>query len=143
LQAATTTTTAPALSASSPALKAGGGGMHPDSLTDGQMFLTVAPTGTGQLLISVLNAPTPTVNYFELWWTPALANPALAWQMIAVTNGTYTNFTVSTTVYPTGFYRVSSDTNAVPLWEAADPNNQATGILNVWIDTPANGTTLN
>jgi len=35
------------------------------------------------------------------------------------------------------------DTNDIPLWQAADPNNQATGVLNVWIDTPANGTALN
>jgi hypothetical protein len=34
------------------------------------------------------------------------------------------------------------DTNGVPLWEAADPNNPGAGILAVFIDSPANGGNL-
>jgi hypothetical protein len=45
-------------------------------------------------------------------------------------------------LYQTGFYRAVIDTNSVPLWEAADPNNPGAGILAVFIDSPANGTVL-
>ena len=34
------------------------------------------------------------------------------------------------------------DTNSIPLWEAADPNNPGTGILTVFIDSPTNGAVL-
>jgi hypothetical protein len=41
--------------------------------------------------------------------------------------------------YQTGFFRALIDTNSIPLWEAADPNNPSAGILTVFIDSPANG----
>jgi hypothetical protein len=34
------------------------------------------------------------------------------------------------------------DTNSVPLWELADPNNPGLGILSVTIDSPTNGAVL-
>ncbi len=44
--------------------------------------------------------------------------------------------------YQSGFFRTILDTNSVPLWEAADPNNPSAGILTVYIDSPANGSTI-
>jgi len=44
--------------------------------------------------------------------------------------------------YPTGFFRAILDTNSIPLWEAADPNNPALGALSISIDTPTNSSTL-
>ena len=103
--------------------------------------LTVAPTGTNQILISITNGVS-TASY-ELWWTPMLANPAYPWTTAAVGTTGQTNFTLSTAIYPAGFYEVVQDTNSIPLWQGADPHNQAAGILNVWIDNPTNGMTLN
>jgi hypothetical protein len=112
-----------------------------DLTQDGVPYLTIAPTGTNQLLITVINNGSP-VNY-ELWWTPVLADPAYPWTAVAVGATGQTNFTVNIGSYPTGFYRAIWDTNGLPMWEAADPNNPGAGILAVFIDSPANGMTLN
>jgi len=34
------------------------------------------------------------------------------------------------------------DTNSIPIWKLADPNNPGLGILAVFIDSPADGTVL-
>jgi hypothetical protein len=103
--------------------------------------LTVAPTGTNQLLITVTNGPGGT---YELWTTPVLGDTVdYPWTAAAVGTNGQTTFILTMPPFPAGFYRAVLDTNAIPLWEAADPNNPGAGILNVWIDSPANGTTLN
>jgi len=103
--------------------------------------LTVASTGTNQLLITITNGPTGT---YELWTTPVLGDPVdYPWTAAAVGTNGQTMFIVAMPPYQTGFYQALLDTNSIPLWEAADPHNQATGILNVWIDSPTNGMTLN
>jgi len=63
---------------------------------------------------------------------------------LAVTVGAngQTNFVVSTAVYPTGFYRAIWDTNGIPVWQMADPNNPGAGILAVFIDSPTNGAVI-
>lgn len=111
------------------------GRMQPQS---GVPYLTLAPTGTNEFLITVFNNTEP-ANY-ELWYTPVLANPT--WT--AVTAGTpgETNFVVSMGSYYTGFFRAYQDTNAIPLWEAANPTNQSLGVLSVCIDSPTNGSSL-
>ena len=103
--------------------------------------LTVAPTGTNQLLITITNGVS-TGNY-ELYWTPVLANPAYPWTAAVIGYQGQTNFTVDAATFPTGFYRVVVDTNAIPLWEAADPNNPGAGILTITIDSPTNNAVLN
>lgn len=104
--------------------------------------LTVAPTGTNQLLITITNGA-GAVSY-ELWTTPVLGDAVnYPWTTAAVGTNNQTNFIVPIGPYSAGFYQVLLDTNAIPLWEAADPHNPAAGILNVWIDSPANGSTLN
>ena len=136
------TATATAMSAIKTAnVQSDGGGVAMDGLTqNGVPYLTIASTGTNQLLITVFNNTGP-ANY-ELWWTPVLANPAYPWTAVAVGATGQTNFTVSAAIYPTGFYQALQDTNSIPLWEAADPNNQAAGILTVFIDSPANGAVI-
>jgi hypothetical protein len=110
-------------------------------LADPPPVLTIAPLGTNQFQITITNG-TSSGNY-ELWWTPVLADPDYPWTAAAVGTPGQTNFTLNMTVFQTGFFRALLDTNAIPLWELADPNNPGSGILNVWIDSPANGTTLN
>jgi hypothetical protein len=105
--------------------------------------LTIAPTGTNALSITVTNAATGTGSY-EVWTTPVLGDTVdYPWTGAAMGTNGQTNFIVNIPPYPAGFYQVILDTNAIPLWEAADPHNPSAGILNVWIDSPANGSTLN
>lgn len=105
--------------------------------------LTIAPTGTNALSITVTNAVTGTGSY-EVWTTPILGDTVdYPWTGAAMGTNGQTNFVLNIPPYPAGFYQVILDTNAIPLWEAADPHNPSAGILNVWIDSPANGSTLN
>ena len=50
-----------------------------------------------------------------------------------------TNFAVDMGQFATGFYCAILDTNNIPIWELADPNNPNSGILTVFIDSPTNG----
>jgi len=103
--------------------------------------LTIAPTGTNQLLITITNA-TSAVSY-ELWTTPVLGDTTdYPWTVSAVGGTNQTVFTVDIGSYPAGFFRAVLDTNAIPLWQAADPNNPAAGILTVFIDSPTDGSIL-
>lgn len=100
--------------------------------------LTITPLGTNQFSISFTNNG----STYDLQGTPVLANPAYPWTWAATGIPGQSNFVV-TGVYDTGFYRAILDTNSVPLWEAADPNNPSLGPLTIYIDNPANGSTLN
>ena len=103
--------------------------------------LTIAPTGTNQLLITVTN-PVSSVSY-ELWSTPVLGNTTdYPWTVAALGATNQTAFTVAIGPYPAEFYRVILDTNTIPIWELADPNNPSAGILAVFIDSPMNGAVL-
>jgi len=106
-----------------------------------QPVLAIAPSGTNQLLITITNG-VGTANY-ELWSTPVLGNTTdYPWTVAAVGTNGQSSFTVPIGPYPAGFYQVLLDTNAIPLWEAADPNNPSLGILAVTIDSPTNGMVL-
>lgn len=103
-----------------------------------QPFLTVVPTGTNQLLITITNGVN-TAGY-DLYTTPVLGDPVnYPWTAALIGTNGQTNFTVNISSYPAGFFRVVLDTNSVPIWAAADPNNPSSGILTVFIDSPANG----
>jgi hypothetical protein len=105
-----------------------------------QPVLTITPAVSNQMVISITNGVS-TANY-DLYWTPVLANPAYPWKAAVIGSTGQTNFTVSMGVWQNQFYRVVVDTNSVPIWEAADPNNPSAGILAVFIDSPVNGTVL-
>jgi hypothetical protein len=105
----------------------------------GYPYLTIAPTN-GMYLLTVFNDQGP-ANY-AIWWTPVLANASYPWTAITAGTTGQTNFLVPVPQFFTGFYRAEWDTNSVPTWIAADPNNPATGPLAVFIDTPANGTVI-
>jgi hypothetical protein len=102
--------------------------------------LTIAPLGTNQFSITITNNVGGTD--FDLQWTPVLANAEYPWTWAAIGTPGQTNFLVNMTVYQTGFFRAISDTNSIPLWEAADPNNPGAGILTIFIDSPANGSLI-
>jgi hypothetical protein len=103
-------------------------------------FLTITPLGTNQFSISITNN-IGSADY-DLLWTPVLANPDYPWTWAAIGTPGQTNFLLDMGVYQTGFFRALLETNTIPLWEAADPNNPAAGILTVTIDNPANGSVI-
>lgn len=102
--------------------------------------LTISQTGTNQLLITISNGVS-TANY-DLYWTPVLANSDYPWTATVIGNTGQTNFTINDAVYSSGFFRVLVDTNSIPIYELADPNNPSAGILAVTIDSPVNGAVL-
>jgi len=103
--------------------------------------LTVAPTGTNQLLITITNGVSATT--YDIYTTPVLGNSAAyPWKAAVIGTNGQTNFTLNIGPYQAGFFRAVVDTNSVPFWEAADPNNPSAGILAVFIDSPANGAVL-
>ena len=103
--------------------------------------LTVAPTGTNQLLITITNGVRATT--YDIYTTPVLGNSVTyPWKAAVIGTNGQTNFTLNIGPYQAGFFRAVVDTNSVPLWEAADPNNPSAGILSVFIDSPANGAVL-
>lgn len=118
-----------------------GGGFSPDDLTSGLPFLIIAPTGTNQFLITITNAVSG--NTYDIYTTPVLGDTVnYPWTAAVIGASGQTNFTVNMGPYSTGFFRAVVDTNGIPLWEAADPNNPGAGILAVFIDSPANGVNL-
>ena len=98
--------------------------------------LTIAPTGTNQFSITITNSIGS--SDYDLLWTPVLNSADYPWTWAAIGTPGQTNYLVNG-IYDTGFYRVILDTNSVPLWEAANPNNPSAGILTVFIDSPTNG----
>ena len=103
--------------------------------------LTVAPTGTNQLLNTITNGVSATT--YDIYTTPVLGNSVTyPWKAAVIGTNGQTNFTLNIGPYQAGFFRAVVDTNSVPLWEAADPNNPSAGILSVFIDSPANGAVL-
>jgi hypothetical protein len=102
-----------------------GGGFSPDDLTQGAYpYLTIAPTGTNQLLITVINT-NPATYYLQM--TPVLANTNYPFAVIANGVAGQSNFTVNVGPFVDEFFRVLMATN-----------NPGQGIA-VFIDSPANG----
>jgi len=99
--------------------------------------LTITQLGTNQYSITIIN--NIGTNTQDLQWTPVLANPDYPWTWAAIGTPGQTNFLLDMGEFQTGFFRTLLDTNTIPLWEAADPNNPGAGILTVTIDSPANG----
>jgi len=130
------TESATAMTLSVPLRVVAGGILNPNNLP----MLVITNLGAGQLSLTVTN-PTAPENY-EVITTPNLLTPIGQWMMIAVGTNGQCAFVVNAGTIPTGFYQVIQDTHTIPLWEAADPNNQGTGVLSVWIDSPNNGAVL-
>jgi hypothetical protein len=103
-------------------------------------ILTITSLGTNQYSITITNNIGTATH--DLLWTPVLGNPDYPWTWAAIGTPGQTNYVFDMGSYQTAFFQTILDTNSVPLWEAADPNNPGAGILAVFIDNPANGTVL-
>ena len=108
-----------------------------------QPVLSISSLGNSQFSLVVTNG-VATTNY-EVHWTYILANTNVPWQLIGVGSLGETNFTVDTTGWPIGFFRVSLEQtfNGIPDYQLADPNNPSLGALTITIDSPTNGMTFN
>lgn len=98
--------------------------------------LTIAPLGTNEYSITITNN-IGSADY-DLLWTPVLGNPDYPWIWAGVGTAGKTNYIVKMENYQQGFFLTHLDTNTIPLWEAANPNNPDVGILSVYIDSPTN-----
>jgi hypothetical protein len=106
-----------------------------------QPVLAITSTSSNTMIISITNAVN-SVNY-DIYTTPVLDNDAgYPWTAAAIGTNGQSSFILPIGPYPAGFYRAVLDTNTVPIWEAADPNNPNAGILAVFIDSPTNGAVL-
>ncbi|TAL05012.1 MAG: hypothetical protein EPO07_04335 [Verrucomicrobia bacterium] len=108
--------------------------------------LSFVPLGSNQFNIVITNAVT-TTNY-TLFWTPSLAeDPNYPWQVWESGVTGQTNFSVNAGEWPVGFFRVmvggDADGDGIPEWQDAQSFNPNVGILNITIDSPVNGSTLN
>jgi len=103
--------------------------------------LTITPTGTNQLLITVTNG----VAYgnYTLYSRLILNDPTSPWTFVTNMVPGVTNFTVSRGVAFQSFYEVTGSTNwnnnGIPNWDYADPKNPSLGVLTVTIVSPAQG----
>src|SRR5262249_43954457 len=105
----------------------GGGGFSPDALMQpGYPYLTIAPTNSNELLITVINT-NPATYYLQM--TPILGD--VNYPFAIIQNGAVgqTNFLVSIG-YPNEFFRALMSTN--------DPGSS----IAIFIDSPANGATV-
>jgi hypothetical protein len=103
--------------------------------------LTIAPAATNQIAITITNGIS--TGSYELWWTPVLDNPVdFPWTMAAAGNPGQTNFSLANWGYPAVFFRGLLDTNAVPLWEEANPDKPGSKVLSITIANPTNGAVL-
>jgi hypothetical protein len=105
-----------------------------------QPILAITSTSSNSMVITITNGVS--LATYDIWTTPVLANQDYPWMVAAVGTTNQTNFTVEIGPYPVGFFQAVVDTNGIPLWEAADPNNPSAGILSVFIDSPTNGALL-
>ncbi|HEX3627108.1 MAG TPA: hypothetical protein VH280_16990 [Verrucomicrobiae bacterium] len=101
--------------------------------------LTITALGTNQFSINFTNYPAST---WDLQWTPVLNDPDFPWTFAAVGTSGQSNYVLNMEDYQSGFFRTILDTNSIPIWEEADPNNPGAGILTVFIDSPTNHSTL-
>ena len=105
-----------------------------------QPVLAITSTSSNSMVVTITNGVS--LATYDIQTTPVLADSSYPWTVAKTGTNSQTNFVVSIGPYPAGFFRAEVDTNGVPLWEAADPNNPSLGILTVTIDSPTNGATL-
>ncbi len=110
-----------------------------------QPVLRITALGSNQFSVLITNG-VATTNY-TLFWTPALENPVYPWQVLGIGVTGETNFNVDANVYPLGFFRAmigdDFDGDGVPEWKDGQPFNSNVGLLDITIDSPANGSTFN
>ena len=102
--------------------------------------LSITSLGTNSYGITLGNSVSGTS--YALYWTPILDSADYPWTAAAIGTNGQTNFFFAGEGYSSGFFMALVNTNAIPPWELADPNNPGLGILAVYIDSPTNGAVI-
>ena len=109
-----------------------------------QPVLTIAPTNSTQLLLTITNAVTFT-NY-EIYRTPILNDTNFPWELHIVGSVGQSNFTADVGIDWMGFFKAGIgsdwDLDWVPNSQDANPLDATIGILSITIDSPTNGSVL-
>lgn len=107
--------------------------------------LRISTVGTNQVLVNISNAVS-TANY-EIYRTPALADPFLPWTLHSIGTMGQSNFTLNMGGEPLGFFQAGVgsdwDNDGIPNFADGNPSNPGVGILTISITSPVNGSTLN
>lgn len=103
-------------------------------------ILTITSLGTNSYNITIWNSVAGSA--YALEWTPVLDSADYPWTVAALGTNGQTNFFFNGEGFDSGFFMTLLNTNAIPPWELADPNNPSLGILTVTIDSPVNGATI-
>src|ERR1700685_3283345 len=90
--------------------------------------LTITPLGTNTYSIAIANG-IPATTY-GIYWTPVLGSADYPWMVLVGTNG-QTNFMLNMEQYDSGFFMGAVNTNGIPPWELANPDDPGLGILSV------------
>jgi hypothetical protein len=97
------------------------------------------------LQVSVTNGLSTSV--YELYWTPALNNSLYPWQWLAVGVQGQTNFLLDISGSYLGFLQAKTGTDldgdGIVDWQDSRPNDASKGLLQVTIESPTNGSTIN
>jgi hypothetical protein len=110
-----------------------------------QPVLRISTVGTNQVLVNISNAVS-TANY-EIYRTPALADPFLPWTLHSIGTLGQSNFTLNMGGEPLGFFQAGVgsdwDGDGIPNFADGNPSNPGIGILTISITSPVNGSTFN
>lgn len=102
--------------------------------------LSITAAGTNTYNVAVGNSVAGTS--YALQWTPVLNSADYPWTVAAIGTNGQTNFYFNGEGYSMGFFMALVNTNTIPPWELADPNNPSLGILAIYIDSPTNGAVI-
>lgn len=123
-----------------------GGGFSPMGVTynpsNNLPYLTIAPTGTNQVTVTIINGITNTI--YEIYGVEFLTDTN--WALVAEGTAGQTNFVFPTDQMNTEFFQAVNgndfDGDGIPNWEDARPFDPSVGLMTVTIESPANGSNV-
>jgi hypothetical protein len=120
------------------------GGLSVLAQTNGPA-LTVLRQSTNQVKLTITNAVVGVA--YELYRTPVLGDELnYPWTLEQLGSVNQTNFYSYSDIEAAGFYKATTadwDSDGIPNYQDAQPNNAAVGRLTITIQFPTNGSTVN
>lgn len=110
-----------------------------------QPVVRLTPLGSDEYKIAITNGVS-FANY-ELYHTPVLADAAYPWTLAEIGTMGKTNFFYTNSILSENFFQVTVgldwDGDGIDNWLDGDPSNTNTLTLDIFIDSPVNGTVFN
>lgn len=110
-----------------------------------QPVIRLTPLGSDEYKIAITNGVS-FANY-ELYHTPVLADAAYPWTLAEIGTMGKTNFFYTNSILSENFFQVTVgldwDGDGIDNWLDGDPSNTNTLTLDIFIDSPVNGTVFN